>query len=441
MSVQFAYGIDFGTTNSSIAVADAERIEVLQFGEDRAMPFSLSSILYLHRDGLGLAGAEATDQFTITGYQNTKCRNCALVTRTRRFGYETDCKQYDRLGGCLDSRLMGDLKSELTDESFKKTHSWSKDFELEDLVSYVLNHLKSYGDRHTGQNVTRAVIGHPIAFVGAEGDRFHKRQRLAESRLLEAARRAGFTEVELYPEPAAVVLDEVVQDGYLVAVDFGGGTFDVAVTSIDAGEGEVVSTDGAEVGGSLFDRRIFEEKVASRLGLHHHSVPRWFRTGLSSLETYKHLLTNQQTFRILNDLEQSNRPAGALVRSIVTGGQAYLFYKAIEKAKVQLSESELSYIDFQSPRGDLSIELSRAELNRIVAPYLQTVEGQIMKALDKAQIGPEQVTTVLRTGGSSRLGAFVEMLELFFGAEKVQEREAFTTVAHGLGVVAQERWL
>ena len=49
--------------------------------------------------------------------------------------------------------------------------------------------------------------------------------------------------------------------------------------------------------------------------------------------------------------------------------------------------------------------------------------------------------TVLRTGGSSRLGAFVEMLELYFGADKVQEREAFTTVAYGLGVVAQERWL
>lgn len=441
MSNQLAYGIDFGTTNSSIAIAYPERIEVLQIGEDRAMPFSLSSILYLHRDGLRLAGADATDQFTITGNQSTKCRNCTLVTRTKKFGYETDCKQYDRRGGCLDSRLMSDLKSELTDQSFKKTHSWAKDFELEDLVSFVLSQLKSYADRHAGQNVTRAVIGHPIAFVGAEGDQFDERQRLAENRLLDAAQRAGFTEVELYPEPVAAVLDEVVHDGYLVAVDFGGGTFDIAVTSINAGEGEVVSMDGAAVGGSLFDRRIFEEKVASHLGLHHDSVPGWFRSSLSSLEGYKHLLTDQYTFEILNNLQRLDQRAGSLVRSIVTGGQAYSFYKAIERAKIELSSSELSYIDFRSPQGDLSIELSRTDLNRIVAPYLQTVEEQIMKALDKARIGPEQVTAVLRTGGSSRLGAFVEMLELFFGAEKVQEREAFTTVAYGLGVVAQETWL
>lgn len=441
MNTRLAYGIDFGTTNSSVAVAYPERVEVLQLGADDAMPFSLSSILYLHRDGLRLAGVEATDQFTITGNQNTTCMRCPLVTHSRKFGYESDCKQYDRRGGCLDSRLMGDLKSELSDPSFKRTHSWARDFEMEDLVSYVLASLKSYADRYTGQKVTRAVIGHPIAFVGAEGDRFDERQGLAERRLREAALRAGFVDVELCPEPVAAVLDAVVPDGYLVAVDFGGGTFDIAVTRIHAGEGTVVSMDGAAVGGCLIDRSIFEAKVASRLGLHHQSVPGWFRSGLSSLETYKHLLTNRQTFPILNSIERSDRRIGSLVRSIVTGGQAYPFYKAIEDAKIALSSAEAASIEFHPPQGDLSIDLSRAELDQIIAPYLRTVEEQVMKALEKARIGPEQVTTVLRTGGSSRLGAFVEMLELFFGAGKVQEREAFTTVAYGLGVVAQERWL
>lgn len=441
MSTQLAYGIDFGTTNSSIAVAYPEHVEVLQIGTDDAMPSSLSSILYLHRDGLRLAGLEATDQFTITGNQSTACMRCPLVTYSRTFGYESDCQQYDQSSGCLDSRLMSDLKSELSAESFKKTHSWARDFEMEDLVSYVLARLKSYGDHHTGHKTTRAVIGHPIAFVGAEGDRFDERQDLAENRLREAAFWAGFVDVDLCPEPVAAVLDEVVQEGHLVAVDFGGGTFDIAVTRVQSGEGEVLSMDGAAVGGCLIDRRIFEEKVAPRLGLHRHSVPGWFRSGLSSLEEYKHLLNNRSTFPILNDLERSDPQAGSLVRSIVAGGQAYPFYKAIEHAKIALSSTDITSIEFHPPQGDLSIDLSRAELDQIVAPYLQIVEKQIIKALEKARIGPEQVTTVLRTGGSSRLGAFVDMLELFFGAEKVQEREAFTTVAYGLGVVAQERWL
>ena len=367
--------------------------------------------------------------------------HCSLVTYTRKFGYESDCQQYRRGGGCLDSRLMSELKSELTDDSFRRTHSWARDFEMEDLVAVVLAHLKSQADRQTGQDVTRAVIGHPIVFFGATGDRFDDRQYLAETRLSDAARRAGFTEVELYPEPVAATLDEVLDDGHVVTVDFGGGTFDVAVTSISGGEGEVVSMEGAAVGGSKFDRRIFESKVAPRLGLQHDSIPAWFSTGLSSLERFKYLLTDPNTFSVLNALERLDRRAGALVRSIITGGQAYPFYKAIENAKIALSSAERSSIEFHPPQGDLSIDLSRAELDQMVAPYIETVGGQIMKALTGARIRPEQVKTVLRTGGSSRLGAFVDLLERLFGTEKVREREPFTTVAYGLGIVAQETWL
>ncbi len=363
------------------------------------------------------------------------------MTYTRKFGYETDCRQYERSGGCVDSRLMSDVKSELADDTFKSTHSWAKDFEMEDLVAVVLAHLKTQADRQTGSDVTRAVIGHPIAFFGSTGDQFDERQHLAETRLMRAARRAGFVDVELYPEPVAAALDEVFEDGYMVAVDFGGGTFDLAVTSISGGEGEVLSMEGAAVGGSMFDRIIFESKVAPRLGLWHDAIPAWFSTGLSSLERFKYLLTNPNTFSVLNALERLDRRAGALVRSVVTGGQAPRFYKAIENAKIALSSAERSSIEFHPPQGDLSIDLSRAELDLMLAPYIKTVKSQIMKALSMAKIEPDQVTTVLRTGGSSRLGAFVELLEGLFGAEKVREREPFTTVAYGLGVVAQETWL
>lgn len=442
MSRGIAYGIDYGTTNSSISIADSDRVEVVSLDPGGPLPASLPSIVYLHRDRLRLAGSEAVDQFTITGNRSTPCgQRCSLVTYSRRFGYETDCRQFRRGSGCLDSRLMSELKSELTDDTFKRTHSWAKDFEMEDLVAVVLSHLKRRADQETGQDVSRAVIGHPIAFFGSTGDRFDEGQYLAERRLTEAARRAGFEEVELYPEPAAAVLDDVLEDGYVVTVDFGGGTFDVAVTSISDGQGEVVSMHGTDIGGSTFDRKIFERKVAPYLGLHHDTIPAWFSTGLSNLDRFKYLLTNPLTFNVLNALEGLDPRAGALVRSIITGGQAYPFYKAIEKAKMDLSNSFTSSIEFHPPQGDLSISLSRAELDLIVAPYIKTVEAQIVKALTGARITPQQVKTVLRTGGSSRLSAFVELLERLFGRVKVREREPFTTVAYGLGIVAQETWL
>ncbi len=445
MSAPMAYGIDYGTTNSSISVAYSDRVEVLELDSGAPLPSALPSISYLHRDGLLLAGAEAVEQFAITGDQRTTCQRCSLVSRVRvgrrKWESHTYCQQYEKGSGCLDSRLMGELKNELSNDRFRKTHSWARDYEMEDLCAIIIADLKRRADQHTGRDVNRAVVGYPVAFFGTAGDRYDHLQDVAESRLREAAYRAGFAEVELFPEPAAAALDEVLDDGYAVAVDFGGGTFDVAVIKITEGEGEVVSMEGAAVGGSIFDRLIFERKVAPLLGLDKSSVPAWFKSGLASWGKFKHLLTNPQTFIVLQELQRANRKMGDIVNSIVREGQAFRFYKAIENAKIALSKVERSSIEFHPPQGDLSIPLHRSEVNEMVSPYLRAVESQITRALEGAGITSGQVSIVLRTGGSSHLVAFIRMLNRLFGAEKIREREAFTTVAYGLGVVAQETWM
>jgi hypothetical chaperone protein len=61
-----AYGIDFGTTNSSIAVAYPGRVEVVPV-ETGSMAEVLSSIVYLHRDRNRAVGREAVEQFLVTG--------------------------------------------------------------------------------------------------------------------------------------------------------------------------------------------------------------------------------------------------------------------------------------------------------------------------------------------------------------------------------------
>ena len=444
MNSPLAYGIDYGTTNSSISVAYPHRVEVLRLGIDAGMPTSVPSITYLHRDGLRMAGDRAVEQFTVTGDQRTSCEHCALVVRERhgRRGWKwgSDCRQYERGGGCLDSRLMGELKSEFANDLFRSTHSWSIDFTMEQLAAIGIRDLKRRADGLTGQNVTRVVIGHPVAFFGTAEEGFEELQQLAEDRLKEAAHEAGFLEVELYPEPAAAALDTVIPDGYAVAVDFGGGTFDIAVVEVDGQEGEVVSMEGARIGGSIFDRLIYRDKVAPSLGLDHPSIPTWFRDSLGSWSGFRSLMTNRHTFYVLNQLRRLNPRSGALVDAIVRGGQAHPFHKAIERAKIRLSERSMTSIEFHPPQGDLSIPLNRTDLDRLTEPYLRTIRNQMLKALDKVGIGPDQVTAVFRTGGSSRLFTFAAMLERIFGADKIRDREPFTTVAQGLGVVAQEIW-
>ena len=67
MSAPIAYGIDYGTTNSSISIAYSDSVEVLELDSGAPLPSALPSISYLHRDGLLLAGTEAVEQFAITG--------------------------------------------------------------------------------------------------------------------------------------------------------------------------------------------------------------------------------------------------------------------------------------------------------------------------------------------------------------------------------------
>ncbi len=73
-----AYGIDFGTTNSSIAVTYRDRVDVVPV-ESGPLAQILPSIIYLNRDRNRAAGQEAIEQFLIAGAVKTQCGGCDLV--------------------------------------------------------------------------------------------------------------------------------------------------------------------------------------------------------------------------------------------------------------------------------------------------------------------------------------------------------------------------
>ncbi|MGH3231315.1 MAG: Hsp70 family protein, partial [Streptosporangiaceae bacterium] len=169
-----AYGIDFGTTNSSIAVAYRDRIEVVPV-EAMGPRDILPSLIYLHRDRNRAAGQDAIEQFLINGSAKTPCSRCELVHMIGGMR-DSNCRQFQPGGRCNDMRLIAGIKSDLSDTGFVSTHSWATDFTLPDLVAVVIRRLKRAADRATGANVRRVVLGHPVAFVGAEGAHYHERQ-------------------------------------------------------------------------------------------------------------------------------------------------------------------------------------------------------------------------------------------------------------------------
>jgi hypothetical chaperone protein len=129
-----------------------------------------------------------------------------------------------------------------------------------------------------------------------------------------------------------------------------------------------------------------------------------------------------------------------MIDAILHGGQAYRFYQAIETAKVELSTSESTRVAFSGGGVHVSEHMTRAEFESWIRPYLDTVGDAIRATLDEVDVDAGAVQTVLRTGGSSQIPAFVEMLSSQFPTAEIRERPAFTSVAYGLGEYAVQRW-
>ena len=427
-SIALGYGIDFGTSNSAISVAYADHVEVLPLGAARSS-LTLPSFVYLHRSGRRAAGDEGVKTFLKSGHQKTDCWKCPLAP----YGWDTDCRQYRKGGGCNDARLLSGVKHELAKLGFAGTNSWATDFSVPTLVSVVLKRLKTEADASVEKASQRVVLGHPVVFAGADPNDRAASDAEAFKRLEGAAASAGFTEIAFLPEPTAAVIGEATHRGVEVAVDFGGGTFDAAVMDSRAGAPRITGMAGVAVGGEILDGVMFETSVGPALGLER--LPSWLFNELRTASSVRLLMADPGIPSILARL--GGREAD-LVHALLYEGHAYDFYKAIEAAKIALSDHELVELTY-APL-DLRVPLRRHAFESMIRPELDLVRHAIAIALKNAEIDAKDVDRVLLTGGSAYIPAFRADLVETFGADRLEQRDAFTAVVHGLGVRAQQLW-
>jgi len=207
------------------------------------------------------------------------------------------------------------------------------------------------------------------------------------------------------------------------------------------------STHGIPLGGDLIDQLIFKKKLFSELG---DMSPMAMTTIEGEEKTYRfhllpfetHLLNWQLSARL-------NQPAllEELARGIQSGGEtgvrlsrlysvirqnlSYRVLRAVESAKIRLSEELSATIDV--PEIDLSIHLTRNELETYLEDILPRINAAVRTAVSKAGIEPGDVDQIVCTGGSSRIPAIRAHLADLLGRPTV-EHESFTSVATGLAI-------
>lgn len=262
-------GLDFGTTNSAIAVADAGKQATLAcFGDGSNTTTSFRSILYFpQKDRSSTVKAE------------TKAGPEAISSYL-----EADTK----------GRLLLSVKSHLASRLFTSTQINGRFYTLEDLIAIILRRLRTIVIEQFGVSADNVVIGRPVRFAGAETE---ADETLALTRLRSAAELAGFSEVTFELEPVAAAYQYETQldhDELVLIGDFGGGTSDFTLAQLGpgrkrTGRNPVVGTSGVAIAGDSFDSRIMMNLVAPKLGLGSHyvslgkqlPVPVWLYSQLS----------------------------------------------------------------------------------------------------------------------------------------------------------------
>jgi hypothetical chaperone protein len=420
-------GLDFGTTNSAIAVANAgEQATLASFADRNNTTTSFRSILYFP----------------------PKDRSAPVQAETKA-GPEAISSYLD-----ADSkgRLILSIKSYLASRLFTTTQINGRYFTLEDLIAIILRRLRMAVIEQFGVPATSVVLGRPVRFAGADTD---ADETLALNRLKSAAALAGFSEVTFELEPVAAAYQYETQldhDELVLIGDFGGGTSDFTLAHLgpgrkQSGRNPVLGTSGVAIAGDTFDSRIMMNLVAPKLGFGSHyvslgkelPVPVWLYSQLSSWHR-TFLLRDPKTMAVLREVKnQASEPdkVAALIQ-IISENLGYELYRAVESTKVQLTTNEQAAFVFALTSVNIEDTLERWRFESWIQDDIQNIAECVKSLFTQHNVNYSDVGSVFLTGGSSFVPYVRRFFARTFGSDKLKGGEELTTVAKGLALRALE---
>jgi hypothetical chaperone protein len=341
---RFLYGIDFGTTNSALAIYDEESKEIHS-------TIIIPSLIYFYHQFNGV-----NDQNYVVG--------------------EEAIEAY--LKDDMKGRFIKSVKQILSRSSFSETRIHNKKYNASDLVAIILKELKDRADQLIGQDCRKAIIGRPVFF---DDDNVQK-DTLAQTRLNKAAEIAGFVDIRFQFEPigAAFAYEKslVKKENVLVA-DLGGGTTDFTYLVLDPEKvgskdrkNDMMANGGIYIGGDSFDSAFMWEKGTPYFGKN----TQYEATPGKVLTVPKSLFANicsweQMNFfnglRIRKDIEDyyyfsGEDPQFKNLITLIENNLGYSVFQSIEKTKITLTNADNAIFSYHNMDINIEEEVSSAGL-------------------------------------------------------------------------------
>jgi hypothetical chaperone protein len=424
-------GIDFGTTNSSIAWATREgKVELASFPTSTAATESFRSVLYLEQ--LKQAGRSHVKSFT----------------------GPTAIEHY--LHAEHKGRLIQSLKSYLTSRALTGTEVFGRRYSIEDLISRILTDLRLHAEKQFGQPIRHATVGRPVRFVGADST---DDDAFALQRLKEAFLHAGFESIDFEMEPIAAAYSyesTLDRDELILIGDFGGGTSDFSLLHVGPGirkrgraAKDLLGNSGLGLAGDAFDARIVRKLVSPALGADSlarslnkllPAVPAWIYANLERWH-YLSFLKTRNVHQILKSA-RANALEPEKIEALITlidEDLGYQLHQAVQRLKIDLSRNDAAQFQFRDGSMNIQANVTRASFESWISEDLQSIEHCVDDLLEATGIAAQKIDRVFLTGGTSFVPSVRRIFETRFTADRVRTGNEFTSVARGLALRARER--
>lgn len=409
-------GIDFGTTNSAVAVLREGKPEILEIVPGER---TQRTVIHASNDGTISFGNEAFQRY---------------------------------LDQDLSGRFLRSLKAFLP-QDVPSTRLGNRNYTFPELISAYVRFLVSSAERALDEPVTEVVVGRPVSFH-AEADKHD----LALERLSKALREAGLPSFTFQLEPvAAAHLYEIglSRERTVLVGDFGGGTSDFAVflagperkRSSDRTR-DVLGTSGVASAGDALDGRFMDTFLSPSFG----RGLLWNNPDTERVETWEHPIVRQiQRLYSLHLLRTPELERGLAwlepkvldpvpirrIKRLVFDDLGYPMAWAIERSKRMLSVEPVAsfrFEEFYSRALDLSLNVDAARFAEGSADLLAKYRASIDEVLACAQLREGDIDDVFLTGGTSQLPFIRALFAERFGDAKIRSADAFTSVCEGLAL-------
>lgn len=422
-------GLDFGTTNSTLALAAPGSAPALVPVEADS-PTIPSALFFSLEDGGTYFGRAAIFEY-VDGAEGRFMRALKSILGTSLMAETTPIGRQRMSFEALIGRFLKHLREKLEAEA-----------------------ARSEG----GPNAVatdRVVLGRPVHFIDDDA----AADRTAEDQLADAARAEGFRHIEFQFEPVAAALyyeSRIEAEQLALVVDIGGGTSDFSVVRLSperaksaAGDrlDDILASTGVHVGGTDFDRVLSLARVMPGLGMGSHTadgkrrMPVWY---FNDMATW-HRVNTLYTAKILRDIRGLAREAAepeklARFEHLLVHRSGHRLAGAVETAKIALSETDATTIRLQELGLLLEAPATRAEFEAASADLVGRIRGAIDEALTTAGVGPQAIETVILTGGGAQVPAVRAAATARFPAARIAQSDAFGSVGLGLAIDAARRF-